>query len=509
MYLVHFYHCILKVVYGISDIGLLKNIFFFKSSEASSGILTDVRGRTPTSVVTGGHRAGFGIKMSSFSSACKTIHVPPSTSSREHPYDSAGVILSQGGCLTYDQGQMMGTELGLMGMTEVEYTHLQHLIQAQMEAQAPPDSPDVRSYPAAVMAKDATAISPVPTTQAIDLSTSTEEHCLVMPGEKTPTSYGEVPGFVLARIRGENSLTDSPTNSSTSSQKRSRSAARVCLEKRFNSMSADTPRQQDIQSAVLSNFLTMFQQSAEAQEAVIHPQMQKWMKTDRANPFEVTSPYVGGVYNPVTMCGQVIGHIPHMLEPNKQQGLIIPKSFSFNFCPERIVTKPHFTRSSNTTEEQQSVNIENDLAISAASRKHGSAHSSRPVKAAKAAPDSAGGSGSSSGKTARSCMSLSQRREKHNSKERERRKRIRLCCDELNMLVPFCDSDTDKVTTLQWTTTFLRYIKKTYGDTFKEEFQSAFTDNKGLFLKSSPSSGQGPFQREMDESLTIPLAVEQ
>uniref|UniRef100_A0A3Q0QSM6 BHLH domain-containing protein n=1 Tax=Amphilophus citrinellus TaxID=61819 RepID=A0A3Q0QSM6_AMPCI len=90
------------------------------------------------------------------------------------------------------------------------------------------------------------------------------------------------------------------------------------------------------------------------------------------------------------------------------------------------------------------------------------------TKAAKAAPDSAGESQSGTRKSARSCMSLSQRKEKHNSKERERRKRIRLCCDELNTLVPFCDSETDKVTTLQWTTAFLRYITKTYGDTFKE-----------------------------------------
>lgn len=48
------------------------------------------------------------------------------------------------------------------------------------------------------------------------------------------------------------------------------------------------------------------------------------------------------------------------------------------------------------------------------------------------------------------------------------RRRIRLYCDELNVLVPFCESDTDKVTTLQWTTAFLKYINKTYGDTFKE-----------------------------------------
>ncbi|XP_044068462.1 transcription factor-like 5 protein isoform X2 [Siniperca chuatsi] len=452
--------------------------------------------------------------MSSFSSACKTIHASSSPSFIEHTCDSVGVILSQGGCLTHDQGQMLGmlgTELGLMEMSEVEYTHLQHLIQAHMEAQAaPPDGPDARSHPATLMGKDATGstvISPFTTTQAIDLSTSTDEHCLVMPGEKTPASYGEVPGFVLARVRGEDSPTEPHDNSSTSSQKRSRSAARVCLEKRFNTMSADTPRQQDIQSAVLSNFLTMLQQSAEAQEAAIHPQIQKWMKTDRANPYEVSSPFVGGVFNPVTnMREQVISHIPHMVEPNKHQGLIIPKSFSFSFRPERVVTKAHYP-SGISAEEQQLVNIENDVATpAAASRKHGSTHSSQPGKAT---PDSAGESGSSTRKRRRPHVSLSQRREKHNSKERERRKRIRLSCDELNMLVPFCESDTDKVTTLQWTTAFLRYINKMYGDTFKEEFQKAFTDEKGLFLKSSTSSGQDPIHREMDETLSIPLAVEQ
>ncbi|XP_035511945.1 transcription factor-like 5 protein [Morone saxatilis] len=445
--------------------------------------------------------------MSSLSSACKTIHVSPSF--KEHTCECVGVIFSQGACSAQEQGQMLGTELGMMEMSEVEYTHLQHLIQAQMEA-APPDGPDARSHPATVMVKDgSTMISPFATTQAIDLSTSTDEHCLVMPGEKTPASYGEVPGFVLARVRGEDSPTESRTNSSVSSQKRSRSAARVCLEKRFSTMPTDTPRQQDIQSAVLSNFLTMLQQSAEAQEAAMHPQMQKWMKTERANPFEVSSPFVGGVpvFNPVTnMCEQVIGHIPHMVEP-KHQGLIIPKGFSFNFRPERVVTKAHYTSGSNPTEEQHLVNIENDVATpAAASRKHAGTHSSQTVKAAQ---DSAGESASSTRKRARSHMSLSQRRERHNSKERERRKRIRSCCDELNMLVPFCESDTDKVTTLQWTTSFLRYINKTYGDTFKEEFQKAFTVEKGLFLKAGSSLGEDPIHREMDETLSIPLTVEQ
>lgn len=186
--------------------------------------------------------------MSSFPSTCKTLHVPPS--SREHTCcDPVGVILSQGGCVTHDHGQMLGPELGL---SDIEYTHLQHLIQANI---APPYLPDARSHPAAVIVKDATGstvISPITTTQAIDLSTSTDDHCLMMPGEKTPASYGEVPGFVLARVKGEDSPSEPRAHSSTCSQMGSRSAARVCLEKRFNTMSADTPRQQDIQSAVLS-----------------------------------------------------------------------------------------------------------------------------------------------------------------------------------------------------------------------------------------------------------------
>uniref|UniRef100_A0A7N8XLB1 BHLH domain-containing protein n=2 Tax=Mastacembelus armatus TaxID=205130 RepID=A0A7N8XLB1_9TELE len=144
----------------------------------------------------------------------------------------------------------------------------------------------------------------------------------------------------------------------------------------------------------------------------------------------------------------------------------------------------------------------------AATRKHGRAHSSQPMKAAEAAQGSTGEAESSSRKRTQPAMSLSQRKERHNSKERERRKRIRLFCDELNVLVPFCDSDTDKVTTLQWTTAFLRYINKTYGDTFKEEFQKSFIDEKGLFLKSGPSV-QDFNHPEIDKTMSIPFVVEQ
>ncbi|KAF3697102.1 Transcription factor-like 5 protein Cha transcription factor HPV-16 E2-binding protein 1 [Channa argus] len=445
--------------------------------------------------------------MPTFSSAHKTTNVSPS--SREHVCDSVGLTLSQSEGLTHDQMHTMGNELGVMEMTEVEYTHLQQLIQAHMEAQfGSPEGADVRPHPATAMAKDATGstgISPFTSTQAIDLTTSTDEHCLVMPGEKTPASYGEVPGHVLAKIRGE----DSPnSNRGTSSQKRSKSAARVCLEKRFSSMAAESTRPQDIQSTVLNNFLTILQQSAEAQEAVIHPQMQKWMKTNRANPFEVSSPYVGAVFTPVSsMCGQMIGHIPQIIEPSKHQGSIIPKSFSFNFHPERIATKAHYISSSSQVEEQQFVNIQSEVVTPAAYREHDHACISQPSNAGKVSTKTAGEARKCPRKKAQPCASLNQRRERHNSKERERRKKIRLCCDELNMLVPFCDSVTDKVTTLQWTTAYLRYINKMYGDTFKEGFQKSLTDKKGLIFK--PSTSSGPDTQELDETLSISFVNEQ
>lgn len=60
-----------------------------------------------------------------------------------------------------------------------------------------------------------------------------------------------------------------------------------------------------------------------------------------------------------------------------------------------------------------------------------------------------------------------------------------MCCDELNQLVPFCSSDTDKATTLQWTLAFLKHIREIHGDSLKDVillpfliigFQKAFND---------------------------------
>lgn len=189
--------------------------------------------------------------MSSPSSAYKALSTSPL--SRGHNSDLVGHILSQGPCMT--QEQMLDSELSLTEMTETEYSHLQHFIQAQMEAHTGPlDGTDARPHPATVMVRDvigSTEISPKASTQAIDLSLSSD-HCLLMQGEKTPVTYGEVPDFVLAKIRAEESPIVPPAKGRTTSQKQSKPSARVCLEKRFNSTCVDTAREQNIHSAVFS-----------------------------------------------------------------------------------------------------------------------------------------------------------------------------------------------------------------------------------------------------------------
>lgn len=149
---------------------------------------------------------------------------------------------------------MLDSEFALTEM--MEYSHLNHFLQPHIEVQAGPfDGTDARPHPAAVMVKDVAGyreISPNASTQAIDLSLPCEDHCLVMQGEKTPVTYGEVPSFVLAKIRAEESPTVLTTKGSTASQKASKPAARVCLEKRFNSTCADPARPQNGHSAVFS-----------------------------------------------------------------------------------------------------------------------------------------------------------------------------------------------------------------------------------------------------------------
>ncbi|RVE70776.1 hypothetical protein OJAV_G00067840 [Oryzias javanicus] len=439
--------------------------------------------------------------MSSLSSSRKTTLA--SSSAREHASDSVELILTQSGFVTQDQGEILTSDLDLIEMTEAESSDLQNFIRGRTETQAgPAEGPDTRPHPTVVTGKDAansTAVSPLTSTQAIDLSVSSDDHCLLTSVEKTPVSYGEVPGFVLARVDMEDSPATPLGKLRRSSQKQFSSSARVCLEKRFNSMCPDTTRQPNSHPTLLSSLLTAFQQSAEAEETASNPQRSKLVKPDRENPLVGSSREI----NPV--CGQVLAQTA---DASIHPGVVIPQSLSFHFYPDPTFPKSVYT-SSNPAEEQLLINVEEDVGTPAVHRNNCSSLSSKPSRAVKAVPDSVKEAHSGGRKRARSLLSYSQRRERHNITERERRKRIRLCCDELNTMVPFCDPCTDKVTTLTWTTTFLRYITKKYGDTFKEEFEKLFAHKNEISLKSSSSPDQHPVQQEVNEALDTSLAAEQ
>lgn len=229
------------------------------------------------------------------SPACKTIHVSPALG--QYNPDSVEVIMSQNGCVPNDQSQILGTELNLMEMTEVEYTHLQHIIQSHMEAQAagPEGSEDAR-FNTTVFTVENSAPQPTnceaeypakspPNTPPDAMSTSTDEQRYILgglnqdgqvdikeikmalvsdgnviPGERTPTTCGEVPISVLAKVRSAVDATqerglEAYNNGSTQLLSRPNPPARVRLEKRFNCTPCDIPRQQDVQSAALSKYV--------------------------------------------------------------------------------------------------------------------------------------------------------------------------------------------------------------------------------------------------------------
>uniref|UniRef100_A0AAY5L909 Transcription factor-like 5 protein n=1 Tax=Esox lucius TaxID=8010 RepID=A0AAY5L909_ESOLU len=336
--------------------------------------------------------------------ACKTIHMSPAAGL----YNPATVemIVSQNDLVPNDQGQILGTEFNLMEMTEVEYTHLQHIIQSHIETQAggTEDSGDARFNNTIF-----TVCSPAPqqaaTTceQQLTLGDSNQGQVdfqefkmvlvsegNVMSGERTPTTCGEVPSSVLAKVRKAVDMTrehglETYDTSSAQLQARPNPPARVRLEKRFNCTPFDIPRQQDAQSAALRNSI-------------------------------------------------------------KHQALVIPKNFTFSYRQEKMTDKVPCCL--NPAEETVWVKVEG-------------------------------------------------------------MRRIRFCCDELNVLAPFCNQETDKATTLQWTTAFLKYIREVYGDSIKQDFQSTFCGKTGQRIKPSSASSHVMVLPDTAESLSTPQASEQ
>ncbi|NWI24340.1 TCFL5 protein, partial [Sula dactylatra] len=462
------------------------------------------------------------------------------------------------------------TDVSLVEMMEIEYTQLQHILYSYTEAQAsegevearlnsfssPGNSADPalhqtsqntsqegcssnssgsRSvYPVICqsgLSSDSSLLSSNPRLdyadfQELRMMLRSESNLPLNQTDKTPNSISvDVPCHSLVKVKhGENFLGANKgnilvENSALAPEPRSKSAVRVRLEDRFNSIQTENPRCQEPQESgvTLNNLVTLIRQPSELIGVPRHQQENKSAalgknKTAPATPsLQFTYPLVAmnscsaaGSANPSQ--AQTSGTSCTILEAAKHQDLGIPKTFSF--CYQEVEpTKQTVGAMNKALPEEVWIKVGDDTSCKQEINRRSCSRISpsganidrKPLSEIQNIRDDSQSAASAQGpwQSAQSNSSMqvqsatqdgiAQRRERHNRMERDRRRRIRICCDELNLLVPFCTVDTDKATTLQWTTAFLKYIQERHGDSLKQEFETVFCGKTGRRLKIARS----------------------
>ncbi|NXH66464.1 TCFL5 protein, partial [Hydrobates tethys] len=463
------------------------------------------------------------------------------------------------------------TDVSLVEMMEIEYTQLQHILYSHTEAQAseggvearlnsfssPGNSADAPLHQTSLntsqegcssnnpgnqsvypvicqsgLPSDSSLLSLNPRLgyadfQELRMMLLSESNLPSNQTDKTPSSSSaDVPGHSLVKVKhGENSVGVNKgnilvENSALAPEPRSKSAVRVRLEDRFNSIQTENPRCQEPQESgvTLNNLVTLIRQPSELIGVPLHQQENKCVtlgknKTAPATPsLQFTYPLftmnacstAGSANNPSQ--AQTSGMSCTILEASKHQDLGIPKTLSF--CYQETESTKHTVGAMNKAlPEEVWIKVgEETLCKQAINRRSCSRISPsdtnidrKPLSEIQNVRDDSQSTASAQGlwPSAQSNSSMqvqsgtqdgiAQRRERHNRMERDRRRRIRICCDELNLLVPFCTVDTDKATTLQWTTAFLKYIQERHGDSLKQEFETVFCGKTGRRLKIARS----------------------
>ncbi|XP_029469555.1 transcription factor-like 5 protein isoform X1 [Rhinatrema bivittatum] len=485
------------------------------------------------------------------------------------------------------------TDLSLVEMTEIEYTQLQHILYSHMEAQAnegemearlnstffsasnPTNLPQYQSSNNANQASYSAsntgnqAVHPVICQSALApeggfmgsnqclghidfqelrmmlLSESNVPVNAANQVNKTPnSSSGDATGHNVIRVKncensGLNKENVATENLAPTSEPRSKSAVRVRLEDRFNSIQSEIPRCQEPQESgvTLNNLVTLIRHPSELMGVPLHHQQNKCTTLVKNKAAAATTAlqftYPLFTTNTCSTSGngipsqtqtnssgsvfQSAGNPCPILEATKHQELALPRTFSFSYQQEIESTKQTLGSRNKTLPEQVWIKVGEALCKQAVNKRSRSrirqldANLERRVLSDIQNVGDGQSSGTTQGATWQSTQAQSsqqggssQRRERHNRMERDRRRRIRICCDELNLLVPFCNAETDKATTLQWTTAFLKYIHERHGDSLKKEFESVFCGKTGRRLKVSRSdSVTCPVQENMQSSLAM------
>uniref|UniRef100_A0A674G9M5 Transcription factor like 5 n=1 Tax=Taeniopygia guttata TaxID=59729 RepID=A0A674G9M5_TAEGU len=459
--------------------------------------------------------------------------IPQSPASAPHPAPAAVRPAGSSDSAFGEQNLGFATpEASLVEMMDIEYTQLQHILCSHTEAQSSEGEVEARlsAFSSPGPSADPPLQQPSPSTSQDGGSSNSSGNQSVCPvtcqsglpcdnywpssnphlgyadlqelrmmllsesnlpanqREKAPNSSGsvEVPGCSVAKAKqGENFLGENKENVfvenlALAPEVRSKPAVRARLEDRFNSSPTENPRCQEPQESgvTLNNLVTLIRQPSEVVGVPLHQQ------GNSANPSQA----------------QTCGTSCTILEAAKHQDLGIPKTFPFIY-QEGESTKQTVGTINKALPEEVWIKVGDTLCKQAINRSCsrinlldsnmdrkplGEIRNTRDNNQSTAAAQSPWQSAQPSSSVqvqSGSQDGSAQRRERHNRLERDRRRRIRVCCDELNLLVPFCTIDTDKATTLQWTTAFLKYIQERHGDSLKQEFETVFCGKTGRRLK--------------------------
>uniref|UniRef100_A0A8D1HXS1 BHLH domain-containing protein n=1 Tax=Sus scrofa TaxID=9823 RepID=A0A8D1HXS1_PIG len=414
------------------------------------------------------------------------------------------------------------TDLSLVEMTEIEYTQLQHILYSHMEAAAADGELETRlnsAFLAAAAPGAAAGGFAAAGGAAAELRMMLLSEAGAPPAaEKTPGADGPGPGAPRPKApdgAGKENAEGAP-------EARAKSAVRVRLEDRFNSIPAEPPpaprgAEPPEPGVALNNLVTLIRHPSELMNVPLHQQQNKCTTLVKnktaaaATALQFTCPLFTA--NACSAAGtsslsqtQSSSNSCSVLEAAKHQDIGLPRAFSFCYQQEIESTKQTLGSRNKALPEQvwikvgeealckQALNRRNrsrlrQLDASGERRALGEIQNVGEGPAAAQGPWQPESSQSSLGEQPQGGPQggRSQRRERHNRMERDRRRRIRICCDELNLLVPFCNAETDKATTLQWTTAFLKYIQERHGDSLKKEFESVFCGKTGRRLKLTRS----------------------
>ncbi|XP_042320994.1 transcription factor-like 5 protein [Sceloporus undulatus] len=459
------------------------------------------------------------------------------------------------------------TDLSLVEMTEIEYTQLQHILYSHMEAQACESEGENRLNPNSFSSSNANQtqyLSSSSSSQGGFLSNSSGSQSLCpiicqpdnsfmgppnqclghidfqelrmmllsessLPpnqAERTPNgSSAETSGQNVVKVKhgdsscGMNKENVPLENPAPLPESRAKSAVRVRLEDRFNSIQAEIPRGQEGQETgmPINNVVTLIRHPSEVMGVPLHQQQNKCTtlvknKTAATTALQFTCP----LFNP-SAASSATGNAnssqpqnsgPSGLEAAKHQDIGLPRAFSICYQQEIEATKQTVGPRNKAVPEHFWIKLGGETLCKQTINKRSRSRlhpletnvQRKPLGDIQNVCDNQStGPAQATWQTGQSTQStqsgnqggVSQRRERHNRMERDRRRRIRICCDELNLLVPFCTSDTDKATTLQWTTAFLKYIQERHGDSLKKEFETVFCGKTGRRLKLTRSDSIG------------------